>query len=149
VSEGACVFCALVAGKVPARRVWEDAAHVAFFPLKHIEPAHTLLVPKRHADYVFDMADPDYQALWAAAKRIAPAIRSVTGAARVGIAVEGFSVPPVPVKQKPINALNDLNPSREQAIADARADALATALRAALEQGGNAAAASASAGVGP
>jgi histidine triad (HIT) family protein len=73
----------------------------------------------------------------------------VTGAARVGVAVEGFSVPHVHVHLVPINALNDLNPSREQAIADARADALATALRAALEQGGNAAAASASAGVGP
>jgi len=135
VSGGTCVFCALVAGKVPARRVWEDAAHVAFFPLKHIEPGHTLLVPKRHAGYVFDMADTDYQALWAAAKRIAPAIRSVTGAARVGVAVEGFSVPHVHVHLVPINALNDLNPAREQAIADDRADALAAALRSALERG--------------
>jgi histidine triad (HIT) family protein len=126
------VFCALVAGRIPARRVWEDASHVAFFPLKHIEPGHTLLVPKRHVDYVFDMPDADYQALWAAAKRIAPAIRSVTGAARVGIAVEGFSVPHVHVHLVPINALNDLNPAREQAIADERADALAAAVRAAL-----------------
>ena len=89
-------------------------------------------MPKRHADYVFDMADADYQALWAVAKRIAPAIRKVTGSARVGIAVEGFSVPHVHVHLVPINALNDLNPAREQAIADERADALAAALRAAL-----------------
>ena len=128
-----CLFCALVAGRIPARRVWEDAAHVAFFPLKHIEPGHTLLVPKRHADYVFDMADADYQALWATAKRIAPAIRAATGAARVGIAVEGFSVPHVHVHLVPINALNDLNPAREQALPEERADALAAALRAALQ----------------
>jgi histidine triad (HIT) family protein len=128
-----CLFCALVAGRIPARRVWEDAAHVAFFPLKHIEPGHTLLVPKRHADYVFDMADADYQALWATAKRIAPAIRAVTGAARVGIAVEGFSVPHAHVHLVPINALNDLNPAREQTLPDERADALAVALRAALQ----------------
>ena len=132
-APGDCLFCALVAGRIPARRVFEDAAHVAFFPLKHIEPGHTLLVPKRHADYVFDMADADYQALWAAAKRIAPAIRVVTGAARIGIAVEGFSVPHVHVHLVPINALNDLNPAREQAIAEARADALAVALRAKLQ----------------
>lgn len=132
-AAGDCLFCALVAGRIPARRVYEDAAHVAFFPLKHIEPGHTLLVPKCHADYVFDMADADYQALWTAAKRIAPAIRTVTGAARVGIAVEGFSVPHVHVHLVPINALNDLNPAREQAIADERADALAAALRAALQ----------------
>jgi len=129
MSAGDCVFCALVAGRVPARRVYEDAAHVAFFPLKHIEPGHTLLVPKRHDDYVFDMADADFHALWAAAKRIAPAIRAVSGAARVGIAVEGFSVPHVHVHLVPINALNDLNPAREQALADAQAEALAAALR--------------------
>jgi histidine triad (HIT) family protein len=132
VSTPDCVFCALVAGRIPARRVYEDAAHVAFFPLKHIEPGHTLLIPRRHVDYVFDMADGDYQALWATAKRIAPAIRTVTGAARVGVAVEGFSVPHVHVHLVPINALNDLNPAREQAIAPERADELAAALGAAL-----------------
>jgi histidine triad (HIT) family protein len=127
-----CVFCALVNGVIPARRVYEDQDHMAFFPLKHIEPGHTLLIPRRHHDYVFDMSDADYQALWRAAKRLAPAIKSVSGASRVGILVEGFSVPHVHVHLVPINKLNDLNPSREQAIADADADRLAAQLRAAL-----------------
>lgn len=127
-----CIFCALVEGRLPARRVWEDEAHVAFFPLKHIEPGHTLLVPKAHVDYVFEMDEPAYHALWEAAKRLAPAIRRVSGAKRVGIAVEGFSVPHVHVHLVPINALNDLNPAREQALPDAEADRLAALLRADL-----------------
>jgi len=127
-----CLFCALVAGRIPARRVWEDADHVAFFPLKHIAPGHTLLIPKRHAEYVFAMDETAYGSLWAAARRIAPAIRAVTGAARVGVAVEGFSVPHVHVHLVPINALNDLNPEREQALPDAQADALAEHIRKAL-----------------
>lgn len=127
-----CIFCALVEGRLPARRVWEDEAHVAFFPLKHIEPGHTLLVPKAHVDYVFEMDEPAYHALWGAAKRLAPAIRRVSGAKRVGIAVEGFSVPHVHVHLVPINALNDLNPAREQALPDAEADRLAALLRADL-----------------
>jgi len=132
----ACVFCALVTGAIPARRVYEDSDHVAFFPLKHIEPGHTLLIPRRHAEYVFEMPDADYQSLWRTAKRLAPAIRAVSGASRVGIAVEGFSVPHVHVHLVPINKLNDLNPAREQAIEDADADRLAVQLRAALSSEG-------------
>jgi histidine triad (HIT) family protein len=73
-----------------------------------------------------------YGTLWAAAKRLAPAIQAASGARRVGIAVEGFSVPHVHVHLVPINALNDLNPEREQPIAEAAADRLAAAIRAAL-----------------
>lgn len=130
-----CLFCALVAGRIPARRLWEDDDHVAFFPLKHIAPGHTLLIPKRHAEYVFAMDDAAYQKLWAAARRVAPAIKAATGAARVGIAVEGFSIPHVHVHLVPINALNDLNPEREQAIPDAEAEALAARIRAELAKG--------------
>ena len=129
---GDCVFCALVAGRIPARRVWEDDRHVAFFPLRHIAPGHTLLIPRDHAEYVFGMDDAAYGALWSAAKRLAPAIQAASGARRVGIAVEGFSVPHVHVHLVPINALNDLNPEREQAIPDAEAGRLAAAIRAAL-----------------
>ena len=131
-----CVFCALVKGAIPSRRVYEDAGHVAFFPLKHIEPGHTLLIPRDHHGYVFDMPDDDYHALWRTAKRLAPAIKVVSGAARVGILVEGFSVPHVHVHLVPINKLNDLNPAREQAIADADAERLAGKLRAALAPAG-------------
>jgi histidine triad (HIT) family protein len=130
-----CLFCALVAGRIAARRLWEDAEHVAFFPLKHIAPGHTLLIPKRHADYVFAMDDASYHALWAAARRLAPAIQAATGAARIGIAVEGFSIPHVHVHLVPINALNDLNPEREQALPDAQAEALAARIRAELAKG--------------
>lgn len=128
----ACVFCALVKGAIPARRVYEDPDHVAFFPLKHIEPGHTLLIPRRHDDYVFVMPDANYDALWRTARRLAPAIKAVSGAVRVGILVEGFSVPHVHVHLVPINKLNDLNPARERTLDEADADRLAAKLRAAL-----------------
>jgi histidine triad (HIT) family protein len=129
-----CVFCGIVAGRLPARRVYEDEAHIAFFPLQHTQPGHTLLVPKRHVDYVFDLDDGAYHALWSVAKRLAPAIRSVSGAARVGVAVEGFSVPHVHLHLVPINALNDLSPERARALPDREADTLAAALRSAIAE---------------
>jgi histidine triad (HIT) family protein len=128
-----CVFCALVAGRLPVRRVWEDERHLAFLPLRSFAPAHTLLVPKRHAAYVFDLDDGDYQGLWAAARWLAPGIREVSGAARVGVLVEGFSVPHVHVHLVPVNRLADIDPARERALPDAEADRIADALRAAFE----------------
>jgi histidine triad (HIT) family protein len=127
-----CLFCALVAGRVPARKVFESRDHVAFFPLKHINPAHTLIIPRHHVDYVFDMDDGEYHALWTLAKRLAPAVQRVSNAARVGILVEGLSVPHVHVHLVPVNALADIDPARERALDDAEADRLASALRDAI-----------------
>jgi len=131
--SNACVFCQIIAGQLPARTVYEDADHIAFFPLEHINPGHLVLIPRRHTDYLFDLDSAAYQALWATAARVAGPLRDAMSAKRVGVAVEGFSVPHVHVHLVPINALNDLNPAREQAIPDERADALAAALRAALQ----------------
>jgi len=135
-----CVFCGIVAGRVGARRVWEDERHVAFLPLASFEPGHTLLVPRRHAAYVFDLDDDAYAALWAAARRLAPGIRAVSGAARVGILVEGFSVPHVHVHLVPVNGLADIDPARERKLPDAQAEGLAAALRDALRASGSGAA---------
>ena len=126
------MFCALVAGRIPARKVFEDPDHVAFFPLKHFNPGHVLLIPRQHADYVFEMEDGAYHALWTTARRLAPAIQRVTGAKRVGILVEGFSVPHVHVHLVPVNALADIDPARERAIPDEEAARLAAAMRAEL-----------------
>ena len=127
-----CVFCALAAGKLPARKVFEDAEHIGFFPLKHFNPGHVLLIPRRHYDYVFDMDDAAYHALWTTAKRLAPAIRRVAGSKRVGVLVEGFSVPHVHVHLVPVNALADIDPARERAIPEEQAARLAQAIQAEL-----------------
>jgi histidine triad (HIT) family protein len=126
------VFCGIVAGRLPARRVWEDEAHLAFLPLRSFAPGHVLLVPKRHGAYVFDLDDGAYHALWTAAKRLAPGLRGVSGAARIGVLVEGFSVPHVHVHLVPVNRLADIDPARERPLPDAEADRLAGDLRAAL-----------------
>lgn len=125
-----CIFCAIADSRARARKVFEDGDHVAFLPLRHIQPGHTLLIPRRHVDSLFEMADEDYAALWAKAKRLAPALRRVSGAARVGVLVEGFSVPHVHVHLVPVSALNDIDPARERELEASAADRLADALRA-------------------
>ena len=131
-APSACVFCQIIEGRLPARTVYEDADHVAFFPLEHINPGHLVLIPKQHRDYLFDL-DPDaYQSLWAAAARIAGPLKAVMSAKRVGVAVEGFSVPHVHVHIVPLYAFDDLNPSRARALDPAEADRLHSVIREAL-----------------
>jgi histidine triad (HIT) family protein len=118
------VFCEIVAGRVPAHIVFEDSDHIAFFPLVHINPGHVVLIPKQHSDYLFDMDGTKYQALWATAARLAPGLRSATSAKRVGVAVEGFSVPHVHVHLVPVFAGDELNPARAKPILAAEAERL-------------------------
>ena len=134
----ACIFCEIVAGRAPARVVYEDADHLAFFPLEHINPGHLVLVPRQHTDYLFDLDAASYQRLWAASARIAPGLRETTGARRIGVAVEGFSVPHVHVHLVPINAFDELNPGRARTLDPAEADALQRRIRAVLMGAGDA-----------
>ena len=130
----ACVFCQIIAGHLPARTVYEDADHIAFFPLEHINPGHLVLIPKQHTDYLFDLDTAAYQALWAATARIAEPLKDLMAAKRVGVAVEGFSVPHVHVHIVPLYAFDDLNPSRARALEAAEADRLQAVIREALKR---------------
>ncbi len=130
--SNACVFCQIIAGKLPARTVYEDADRIAFFPLEHINPGHLVLIPKRHTDYLFDLDSAAYQALWATTARIAGPLRDVMAAKRVGVAVEGFSVPHAHIHIVPLYAFDDLDPSRARALDAAEADRLQALIRGAL-----------------
>jgi histidine triad (HIT) family protein len=73
-----------------------------------------------------------YQALWATAARIVGPLRDVMAAKRIGVAVEGFSVPHVHVHLVPISAFDELNPGRARALDPAEADRLQALIRSAL-----------------
>jgi histidine triad (HIT) family protein len=75
VKEG-CIFCAIVAGKAPAHRVAEDEQALAFLDLFPVSDGHTLVIPKDHAENVFEMQDGPMRAVAALARRAARAIRA-------------------------------------------------------------------------
>ena len=124
-----CVFCQIVAGRIPAEVVFGDTDHVAFFPLEHINPGHKVLIPRRHTDYLFDLDTSAYEALWAKVAKLAPGVQAATHARRVGIAVEGFGVPHVHVHLVPLYAGDELNPTRAKPVEPAELKRLGVALR--------------------
>ena len=71
-----CIFCAIVAGRAPAARVAEDEHALAFLDLFPVGDGHTLVIPKDHAENVFEMQDGPMRAVAALARRVARAIRA-------------------------------------------------------------------------
>ena len=127
-----CVFCGILAGRLPARLVYDDEHHIAFLPLEHINPGHVVLIPRRHTDYLFDLDASAYQRLWDVVAKLAPPLREAFAAKRVGVAVEGFTVPHVHVHLVPLHAADELTPARARAVDAAEADRLCQLIRQAL-----------------
>ncbi len=105
-----CVFCKMVKGEMSCVKIWEDEKHFAFLDSNPIMAGHTLVIPKKHTDYVFDLSDEEYAELMLKSKKVGVNIGKKLGPKRVGIAVEGFGVPHVHIHLVPINKGYELNP---------------------------------------
>jgi histidine triad (HIT) family protein len=74
-----CVFCAIVAGGAPAERVFEDDTTMAFLDINPAADGHTLVIPKRHAENLFDLGEEDGEAVWRTVRHVATGIREALG----------------------------------------------------------------------
>jgi len=115
-----CIFCEIVAGRVPGLTVWESRDYFLMLDIRPIASGHLLLLPKKHAEDLFLLPEREYARLLETARKIAPIVRRATGARRVGLVVEGFGVPHVHVHLVPVNKAGELNPSRAKAASPAR-----------------------------
>ena len=97
------IFQKIVDGEIPCYKVWEDEEHLAFLDIMPIQKGHTLLIPKKSVDYIFDMTDEDYENLMIVAKKVANILKKATGAFKIGMIVEGLEVPHVHIKLIPID----------------------------------------------
>ncbi len=102
------IFQKIIVGEIPCYKVWEDDDHLAFLDIMPIQSGHTLLIPKKAVDYVFDMSDEDYTKLMIAAKKVAKILKKATDAYKIGMIVEGLEVPHVHVKLVPIDQTHSL-----------------------------------------
>ncbi len=98
-----CIFCKIVAGEIPCHKVWEDEQHVAFLDIHPMREGHTLLVPKLHASYLFELDENAYRSLLQAAKTVAGPLKEAMHVPRIGVAVEGFEVDHVHVHLIPLD----------------------------------------------
>lgn len=106
------IFSKIIAGEIPSYKIGETDKAYAFLDISPLHSGHTLVVPKMEVDYIFDLADEDYQALMAYSKKVAHAVGKAIPCTRVGVAVIGLEVPHAHVHLIPIDSVSDIDFSR-------------------------------------
>lgn len=110
----ASIFSRIIAGEIPSYRVAEDEKHYAFLDINPLSEGHTLVVPKREVDYIFDLDDAECADLQLFAKRVAAAIEKSVSCKRIGVAVIGLEVPHAHIHLVPITSEADMDFRREK-----------------------------------
>jgi histidine triad (HIT) family protein len=126
------IFSRIVEREIPAHILREDDDFLAFLDVRPIREGHTLVIPKTEVPDVFDMPDPLLAGLLPFARPVARAIKEVTGAQRVGMAVIGLEVPHAHVHLVPIDGVYDIDFRRAAPADDAQLAAMAERIRSAL-----------------
>lgn len=103
------IFSKIVAGNIPSYKIAESQDYFAFLDINPVALGHTLVIPKREVDYLFDVEDDQLAGLMVFAKRVAKAIEQVVPCERIGVTVIGLEVPHAHVHLIPISSLHDMN----------------------------------------
>ena len=110
----ASIFTKIISGEIPSYKVAEDENYFAFLDISPLAKGHTLVVPKKEVDYIFNLEDDILARLHIFSKKVAKAIESVVDCKRIGVAVIGLEVPHTHIHLIPINNVSDIDFSREK-----------------------------------
>lgn len=106
------IFSKIITGEIPSHKIMEDDEFLAFLDINPLAKGHTLVIPKKEVDYIFDL-DPQLLAdLHVFAQRVAKKIKAAIECERIGVAVIGLEVPHAHVHLVPINNVQDINFAR-------------------------------------
>lgn len=108
----ASIFTRIINREIPANIVAEDDRFIAFLDINPLVVGHTLVVPKKEVDYIFDLEDSTLADMNLFAKKVAKAVRAAVPCKRIGVAVIGLEVPHTHVHLVPMNTADDLNFTR-------------------------------------
>ena len=97
------IFSKIVAGEIPCHKVAEDEQHLAFLDINPNAVGHTLCIPKKETDKLFDLAEEEYTALMAFSRKVALALEQAVPCKRIGLSVIGLEVPHAHVHLIPLH----------------------------------------------
>lgn len=103
------LFSKIVKGEIPSYKIAENEKFYAFLDINPLAKGHTLVIPKKEINYIFDVEDEDLGEMMIFAKKIAKAIELVVPCKRIGIAVLGLEVPHAHIHLIPINTVYDID----------------------------------------
>jgi histidine triad (HIT) family protein len=105
----ASIFTRIVKGEIPAHVVHEDDHFLAFLDINPLVEGHTLVIPKKEIDYIFDLPDELLSNILSFSREVARKIEKTIECERIGISVIGLEVPHAHVHLIPINSVGDMN----------------------------------------
>ena len=103
------IFSKIVKGEIPSYKIAEDEKYFAFLDINPLAKGHTLVIPKKETDYIFDLSEEEYAGLMVFSRRIAHAVFKAVPCKRIGVAVIGLEVPHAHVHLVPLNKMSDIN----------------------------------------
>jgi histidine triad (HIT) family protein len=106
------IFSRIIKKEIPGHIVAENDKFVAFLDIMPLVLGHTLVVPRREVDYIFDLSDDELREINLFAKKVGKAVEKAVPCKRIGIAVIGLEVPHAHVHLVPMNSADDLNFTR-------------------------------------
>lgn len=110
----ATIFSKIIAGEIPCYKVAENEQFFAFLDINPLQKGHTLVVPKRETDYIFDLDDNTLSCMVVFAKQIAAKIEKMTGCKKVAMVVLGLEVPHAHIHLIPMNTESDVDFRKEK-----------------------------------
>lgn len=126
------IFTKIINGEIPCYKIAENENFFAFLDISPLAKGHTLVVPKKEVDYIFDVDDDQLANMMLFAKRIALAIDKTVLCKRVGVAVVGLEVPHAHIHLIPLqtDAINFSNPKLQLDAAEMKyiAESISSAL---------------------
>ena len=129
------IFTRIVEGEIPSFKVAESEDFYAFLDINPLAKGHTLVIPKKEIDYIFDVEDDLYKELFLFAKKVGKAIESVIPCKRIGIIVFGLDVPHAHIHLIPINKASDMSfESPKLSLEQTEFESIAAKIRQAFEQ---------------
>lgn len=108
----ASIFTKIINGEIPSHKIAETEDYLAFLDIFPLAKGHTLVIPKKEVDYIFDLENDTLANLMVFSKKVAKAIEKAIPCERIGVAVIGLEVPHAHVHLVPINNVSDIDFSR-------------------------------------
>lgn len=108
----ATIFSKIVNGEIPCYKVAENEKFFAFLDINPVQKGHTLVIPKKETDYIFDIEDNELAEMMVFAKHVAAKIKAAIPCTKVGVAVIGLEVPHAHIHLVPMQHEGDLDFTR-------------------------------------
>jgi len=114
------LFTKIINGEISAHRIYEDDKVIAFLTIHPLCDGHTLVVPKKQIDQIWDLESNDYKYLWGITQMIALHLRDIMKVERIGVVIKGFEVPHAHIHLIPVpyDTHIDFDPEPSPSIVD-------------------------------